>query len=78
MSSKKGETKNLWILKPVGLNRGQGIHVVDTIKKCKKLMREYYTGREVVNKQPQKKSEQKQQSIEEMQLNSTYGVKQLV
>jgi len=39
--------KNLWILKPVGLNRGQGIHVVNSIKKCKKLIREYCFGREV-------------------------------
>ena len=31
--------KNLWILKPVGMNRGQGIHVVDSIKKCKKLIK---------------------------------------
>ena len=42
--------KNLWILKPVGLNRGQGIHVIDSIKKCKKLMKEYYFGKEVVTK----------------------------
>ena len=39
--------KNLWILKPVGLNRGQGIHVVNSVKKCKKLIREYCFGREV-------------------------------
>lgn len=31
--------KNLWILKPVGMNRGQGIHVVDSINKCKKLIK---------------------------------------
>lgn len=37
--------KNLWILKPVGLNRGQGIHVVDSIKKCKKLINEYCLGK---------------------------------
>ena len=40
------ELKNLWILKPVGMNRGQGIHVVDSLKKCKKLIREYFFGRE--------------------------------
>ena len=39
--------KNLWILKPVGLNRGQGIHVVDTLKKCKKLINEYCLGKNV-------------------------------
>jgi phosphoribosylamine-glycine ligase len=38
--------KNLWILKPVGLNRGQGIHVVDSIKKCKKLIKQYCIGKE--------------------------------
>ena len=38
--------KNLWILKPVGLNRGQGIHVVDSIKKCKKLIKQYCLGKE--------------------------------
>ena len=37
-------------------------------------MREYFTGKEIANKQPQKK----QISVEEMQLNSTYGVKQVV
>lgn len=36
----------MWILKPVGLNRGQGIHVVNSVKKCKKLIREYCYGRE--------------------------------
>lgn len=41
--------KNLWILKPVGMNRGQGIHVVNSIKKCKKLIKEYCFGREVEN-----------------------------
>ena len=29
------------------MNRGQGIHVVDSIKKCKKLISEYCQGREV-------------------------------
>ena len=39
--------RNLWILKPVGLNRGQGIHVVDSFKKCKKLIKEYCLGKEI-------------------------------
>ena len=42
----KLDFKNLWILKPVGLNRGQGIHVVNSLKQCKKLIREYYFGKE--------------------------------
>mmetsp|Transcript_30089 Transcript_30089/g.29340 ORF Transcript_30089/g.29340 Transcript_30089/m.29340 type:complete len:99 (+) Transcript_30089:1135-1431(+) len=33
--------KNVWILKPTSLNRGKGIHVVGTLKKIKKLMRDY-------------------------------------
>jgi phosphoribosylamine-glycine ligase len=45
--------KNLWILKPVGLNRGQGIHVVDSIKKCKKIIKQYCFGKE----EPQKDKE---------------------
>mmetsp|Transcript_17226 Transcript_17226/g.26609 ORF Transcript_17226/g.26609 Transcript_17226/m.26609 type:complete len:109 (+) Transcript_17226:89-415(+) len=40
--------RNLWILKPVGLNRGQGIHVVDSFKKVKKLIKEYCLGKEVI------------------------------
>jgi hypothetical protein len=36
----------LWILKPTGLNRGQGIHVVDSLKQCKKLMLQYFFGKE--------------------------------
>ena len=43
----KAGGKNLWILKPVGLNRGQGIHVVDSVKKCKKLISEYCMGKEL-------------------------------
>lgn len=45
-SKKRLEYKNLWILKPTGLNRGQGIHVVDSLKECKKLMLQYFFGRE--------------------------------
>ena len=41
----QGKSSNLWILKPVGLNRGQGIHVVDSLKKCKKLIKDYALGR---------------------------------
>ena len=40
------ELNNLWILKPVGLNRGQGIHVVDSISQIKRLIKEYFFGRE--------------------------------
>lgn len=43
---KKLEYKNLWILKPTGLNRGQGIHVVDSLKQCKNLMLQYFFGKE--------------------------------
>jgi len=46
LSKKRLECKNLWILKPSGLNRGQGIHVVDSLKQCKKLMLEYFFGKE--------------------------------
>jgi len=35
--------KNIWILKPTGLNRGRGIHVVDTVKECKKLIKQTCT-----------------------------------
>lgn len=31
--------KNIWILKPTGLNRGKGIHVVDSVKQVKKMIR---------------------------------------
>jgi phosphoribosylamine-glycine ligase len=31
--------KNIWILKPTGLNRGKGIHVVNSIKETKRLIR---------------------------------------
>ena len=56
--------KNLWILKPVGLNRGQGIHVVDSVKKVKKLIKEYCIGKEY-NGSPKKASTK--------QLQNTYG-----
>ena len=32
--------KNIWILKPTGLNRGKGIHVVDSIKETKRLIKQ--------------------------------------
>ena len=33
--------QNIWILKPTGFNRGKGIHVVNSIAKLKKLIKEY-------------------------------------
>mmetsp|Transcript_24384 Transcript_24384/g.18535 ORF Transcript_24384/g.18535 Transcript_24384/m.18535 type:complete len:90 (-) Transcript_24384:74-343(-) len=39
--------KNMWILKPTSLNRGKGIHVVGSLKKLKRLMRDYCKGREM-------------------------------
>jgi phosphoribosylamine-glycine ligase len=33
--------KNIWILKPTGLNRGKGIHVVDNVKKVKALIKQH-------------------------------------
>lgn len=33
------EGKNVWILKPTGLNRGKGIHVVDKIKDVKRIIK---------------------------------------
>ena len=39
--------KNMWILKPTSMNRGQGIHVSSSFKKIKKLIREYCRGRDV-------------------------------
>ena len=50
--------KNLWILKPVGMNRGQGIHVVDSIKKCKKLIKQYCFGKESQEKEKGDKTPQ--------------------
>ena len=38
--------QNVWILKPTGFNRGKGIHVVNSISKLKKLIKEYSRGRE--------------------------------
>ena len=31
--------KNIWILKPTGLNRGKGIHVVKSITEVKKMIK---------------------------------------
>ena len=39
--------QNVWILKPTGFNRGKGIHVVNSIPKLKRLIKEYSRGREV-------------------------------
>ena len=41
--------KNVWILKPTSMNRGQGIHVANTFKKIKKLIRDYCRGREITD-----------------------------
>ena len=38
--------QNVWILKPTGFNRGKGIHVINSIKKLKKLIKEYSRGKE--------------------------------
>jgi len=35
----------MWLLKPTGLNRGKGIHVVSGFKKVKRLIKEYCIGR---------------------------------
>lgn len=39
--------KNVWILKPTSLNRGQGIHVTSSFKKIKRLVRDYCRGKEI-------------------------------
>jgi len=31
--------KNIWILKPTGLNRGKGIHVIDSLKDMKRIIK---------------------------------------
>ena len=33
--------QNVWILKPTGFNRGKGIHVVNSVAKLKKLIKDY-------------------------------------
>ena len=38
--------KNVWILKPTSFNRGKGIHVVSDLKKLKRLIKDYSSGRE--------------------------------
>jgi len=38
--------QNVWILKPTGFNRGRGVHVVNTISKLKKLIKEYSRSKE--------------------------------
>ena len=40
--------QNIWILKPTGFNRGKGIHVVNSIQKLKKLIKEHSRGKEAV------------------------------
>jgi len=34
------EGKNIWILKPTGLNRGKGIHVVDKIADVESIIQQ--------------------------------------
>jgi phosphoribosylamine-glycine ligase len=36
--------KNMWILKPAGLNRGRGIHIVSNIDKMKSIIKELSEG----------------------------------
>jgi len=64
--------KNLWILKPVGLNRGQGIHVVDSIRKCKRLIREYCVGKDYVNGKPIEQNETSMK-FKDSDVNKTYN-----
>jgi phosphoribosylamine-glycine ligase len=40
--------KNVWILKPTSLNRGKGIHVFSSLKKLKRLIRDYCRGKEQI------------------------------
>ena len=39
--------QNIWILKPTGFNRGRGIHVVNSIKKLKRIIKDYAKGKEI-------------------------------
>ena len=34
--------KNIWLLKPTGLNRGRGIHIFQTIDEFKKILKDTY------------------------------------
>lgn len=43
--------ENVWILKPTSFNRGKGIHVVNSISKLKKLIKEYSRGKEAAPSQ---------------------------
>ena len=47
VASSHFEGKNMWILKPTSLNRGQGIHVAASYKRVKRLIRDYCRGREI-------------------------------
>ena len=38
--------QNVWILKPTGFNRGKGIHVINSLSKLKKLIKEYSRSKE--------------------------------
>lgn len=33
---------NMWLLKPTGLNRGQGIHIFRTFEELKEILYEFY------------------------------------
>ena len=35
-----GAGKNIWILKPTGMNRGRGIYVVDNVKELKRIIKQ--------------------------------------
>lgn len=34
--------KNIWLLKPTGLNRGRGIHIFQTLEELKQILIENY------------------------------------
>jgi hypothetical protein len=42
MSDCAYDQKNIWLLKPTGLNRGRGIHIFRTFEELRKIMREHY------------------------------------
>jgi hypothetical protein len=37
-------SKNIWLLKPTGMNRGRGIYVFNTLDRLKTLIRELTEG----------------------------------
>lgn len=36
------DKKNIWLLKPTGLNRGRGIHIFTTLEELKQILIENY------------------------------------